>query len=961
MGADSPKSNQLEEYIASLKESDLLGDQVVFHTTFPAKQASFGENGLDIQPEISSLLATLGIPRLYSHQVEAIGKIQNGKNVVVATPTASGKSLVYNIPVLQAIMSDPSCKALYLFPLKALAQDQLRNFNRLTSSLPPDAAPTAAIYDGDTSPYQRRRIRELMPSVIFTNPEMLNLSLLAYHHSWAALWQGLRFIVVDEVHTYRGILGSHMSWVFRRLNRIGEYYGNRINYIFCSATIGNPGELASMLADVEVEEIVESGAPRGRQHLLFLNPAASPAHAAILLLKAAISRCLRTIVYTQSRKMTELISLWAGDQKEEIKGKISAYRAGYLPEERREIEKKLSSGRLLAVVSTSALELGIDIGNLDICILVGYPGSVMATWQRGGRVGRKMQDSAVILVAQQDALDQYFMRNPEEFLDRAPESAVLNPFNPSIMKPHLVSAAAEIPLKKGEGLLTDPAVSKQVDELIAQGRLLEDGQGVELYSHMSYPQRNLNLRGAGKQFQIVEKKENVTIGSIDGYRAHRETHPGAVYLHNSISYLVDELDFSSQTVTVSAKQVDYYTKAHAQKETEILEIEEEKAILGTTVGLGRLRVTDQVTGYEKRLVRGQVLLGVVPLELPPLIFETEGIWIVIPKKLQQRIEEARLHFMGGIHALEHAAIGILPLLVMTDRNDLGGISIPFHPQIGQAAVFIYDAVPGGVGLSRETFSKAEELIVQTLNTVESCPCEFGCPSCVHSPKCGSGNRPIDKEAAVAVLKGIKNPDAMVKMEREKRPLKKTESKPAPLFKKKELRFGVFDLETQLSAQEVGGWHRADLMRMSCGIVYDSSRDAFIEFLEDQVDELIEVLSSFDMVIGFNIKRFDYKVLQGYSNFDFRKIHTLDMLEEIHRVLGYRLSLDHLAQTTLKARKSANGLLALKWWKQGEIQKIIDYCRQDVALSRDLYLFGREKGHLLFKNKAKKVVRVPVNW
>ena len=951
--------NRIGEYVRSLKASSGLGRQVVFHKELPAIKACFDSPARPWPDEMQVLLEASGISRLYSHQVSAIDLIRSGRHVVVSTPTASGKTLVYNLPVIEQILEDPLSRALYLFPLKALAQDQMKAFGELIACLDRERAPTCATYDGDTSAWKRKRLRELPPNVLLTNPEMLHLSLLAHHEKWATFWQGLTHVVIDEVHTYRGIMGSHMAWVFRRMNRVCAHYGVSPILVFCSATVGNPSELTSKLSGLNVQAVTKNSAPHGRRHVIFINPEDGAAQTAIKLLRAALHRGLRTIVYTQSRKLAELINIWVSQRAGSMAKRISAYRAGYLPEERREIERKLSNGELLAVISTSALELGIDIGSLDLCLLVGYPGTVMATWQRGGRVGRSLQDSALVLIAQEDALDQYFMRNPQDFLKRPPESAVLNPENPVIMGRHLICAASEITIRTDETMLKERGVSKAISKLESKGKLLRSENGKELYSARKYPQRGINLRGVGQTFQIVSRNNGSTIGAIDGFRACRETHPGAVYLHRGKSYVVDRLDIETRTVEVSPAKVDYFTRVRGNKTTEILEVFGKKGVYGTSVSLGRLRITDRITGYERRHVRGQRLLNIVPLDLPPQVFETEGLWIEIPDEVRKATEKAYMHFMGGIHALEHAAIGILPLLVLTDRNDLGGISTPYHPQVRKAAVFVYDGVPGGVGLSRQAFEKAEELLQKTLKVIESCPCELGCPSCVHSPKCGSGNRPIDKRAAVFVLRGIiesKGQREGGKGHGAKGERQKLKSTPGSIP-----RFGVFDLETQLSAQEVGGWHRADLMRVSCAVLFDSERDAFLEFREPDIPELIERISELDLIIGFNLKRFDYKVLSAYSDLDFWGLPTLDILEDVYTRLGYRLSLDHLAGVTLGTQKTADGMQALKWWKQGKIKEILEYCNKDVAITRDLFLYGYKKSYLLFRNKAGKTVRIPVDW
>ena len=973
-------ANKITEYVSSLRASKRLGSQIAHHQVFPENQPLLSKPKQPWPEEINRMMQSAGVRELYKHQVDAVELIRSGRHLVVATPTASGKTLIYNLPVIENIIKNSASKALYIFPLKALAQDQLRSFEELTE-FSQMVKPRLAIYDGDVSAWHRKRIREAPPNILLTNPEMVHLSLLLHHQKWEEFYSGLEIIVIDEVHTYRGIMGSHMAQVFRRLRRICSHYGADPTFIFCSATVSNPAQLTEQLTGLKIETITESGAPLGRKHLVFINPVQGPAQTAILLLKAALHRGLRTIVYTQSRKLTELIAVWAGSQSGPYASRISAYRAGFLPEERREIEAQLANGDLLAVISTSALELGIDIGNLDLCLLVGYPGSVVATWQRGGRVGRSGQDSALVLIAGEDALDQYFMRNPEDFIKREPEAAVINPYNPDILSKHMVCAAADLPLRYDEPFMSEKAVKESILKLETKGHLLRSADGKELYSSRKAPHRHIGLRGTGDRFNIVDTKTGASRGDIDGFRAFKETHPGAIYLHKGDTFLVSSLDLNTNTVNISKAKVDYYTRVRSQKETEIIKIFEEKIAWGTNIYAGRLKVTDQVTGYEKWRIHARKKLSTTSLSLPPQIFETEGLWFKIPLHIQRSAERMNFHFMGGIHAIEHAAIGVFPLMVMADRNDLGGISTILHPQVGTAAVFIYDGVPGGAGLCRQAFRRVEELLDCTLEVIRACTCESGCPSCVHSPKCGSGNRPIDKTAANFLLEKMKAPHESENLRMQDEKGQKTQRKSSDRFKgrlpkqtsckrkspevqekdQQEIRFGVFDIETQRSAQEVGGWHRADLMGISCVVLYDSKEDKFFEFLDDQVPLLIEHLKKLDLVVGFNIKRFDFSVLSGYSDFDFNKLPTLDILEEIHNRLGYRISLDNISKITLKRKKTADGLQALRWWKQGKIREIIEYCLADVEITRDLYQYGRENGYLLFNNKDKKTVRVPVKW
>jgi len=962
------------EYISSLKNSAKFGPQVVCHRDFSAITAQYATDFPPLHPVLQASLEKSGISQLYSHQYRAICSILAGRDILVATPTASGKSMVYNLPVLNNLFQTDPGHSLYIFPLKALAQDQhnvLENlFRKLPAEIQNKHRHISALFDGDTSSYQRRKIRNAPPRVLLTNPEMIHLSLLPYHQNWAGFFNNLKYIVIDEVHSYRGVLGSHMAWVLRRLQRIAACYGAAPTFILLSATIGNPKELGELLINKPVEVITESGAPQAEKHMLFVNPWDSAAYTASQLLEAAVKRRLRTIVYTQSRKMTELINLWTAPRLGQLADKLSAYRAGFLPEERREIEQQLFSGELLGVISTSALELGIDIGDLDLCILVGYPGSIMATWQRGGRVGRSLRQSAIILIAQEDALDQYFMRRPEDFFARSPESAVLNPENDSIMDQHLVCCAAEIALETRDLLLKNNIILSRVNVLSRCGTLLETATGGRWLSARKYPQRHISLRGGGKNMSIIDMENGEIVGDIDTGRGMKECHPGAVYLHRATTWLVDTFDLHTSEVIVHKETPKYFTRPMSEKRTEILEVLEQKNSFGVQVSFGRLRVTEKVTGYQKRHSVTQKMISTVALDLPEQIIETEGIWLDIPQATVSVLEQEKHHFMGAIHAMEHAMIALFPLLVLCDRNDIGGISCPLHDQTEMASIFVYDGYPGGVGLAREAFRKMDSLLTQTEQTVASCTCTNGCPSCVHSPKCGSGNRPIDKKACLFLLTEILKeqttndsaPSAIPKGNPSQMNFSQLLQNTTP--QKKGLdslpsRFGVFDLETMRSADEVGGWGNAHKMGVSVAVVYDSHLNDFVSYLEHEVDKLIAHLKSFDLVIGFNNKRFDNRVLSAYTDTNLAKLPNLDLLEEVHNYLGYRLSLNRLAEQTLGTQKTADGLQALAWYKEGRIDLIQHYCKMDVQITRDILYYALEQGYLLFANKAKQVVRLPL--
>jgi DEAD/DEAH box helicase domain-containing protein len=959
--SDNP-GHGINEYIAALKASPRFGSQVVHHEDLAGRPARYGKVAPPWPPDMVRALAASGVGELYGHQAAAISRVRQGKDVIVATPTASGKSLIYNLPVFEEIRSRPEAKALYLFPLKALAQDQLRAINELAAGLEEGVRPVAAIYDGDTTAYQRKKMRQQQPQILITNPDMLHLSLLGYHDRWGPFFGGLTHVIIDEVHTYRGVFGSHMAWVLARLQRICSLYGSRPIFVLSSATIGNPAELALLLLGREAEVVAESAAPQARRHFLFMNPYDSPAYTACQLLEAALKRGLRTIVYTQSRKLAELIFVWTRARLGPLADRLSSYRAGYLAEERRDIETRLADGRLLGVTATSALELGIDIGALDICILVGYPGTVMTTWQRSGRVGRSQRESLTVMVAQQDALDQYFMRNPADFFKRGVEAAVLNPDNKTIMKQHLLCAAAEQPLESTDPLLARAAVQEAITELSEEGGLLLAAAGDRWFASRRYPHRHTDLRGSGRAFTIREADTATILGEIDGHRSLHECYPGAIYLHRGQTWLVTGLDLEGREVRVRRRQVNYFTRPLSEKRTEILKVYHTSAHHNFRVSFGALRVIDKVTGFQRRLVANHKLIASEPLDLPPSVFETEGLWIEIPARLQKEIEQGQYHFMGGIHALEHGLIGIFPLLVLCDRNDVGGIACPFHEQLPGAGVFIYDGYQGGIGLSSKAYEKIEKLLSLARQIIGACPCEIGCPSCVHSPKCGSGNRPMDKSAALLIIDNLLRPGTERREKPEsaadrllvRRPRKLEPQTPPP-------RYGVFDLETKRSAADVGGWHRAVRMGLSVAVLYDSKLDAYRTYLERDVPALVRHLKELDLVVGFNIKRFDNRVLSAYTSFDLNDLPTLDILEEITTRLGYRLSLDRLAENTLGVKKSGDGLQALQWYKEGRMAELTDYCRRDVEITRDLYLFGLEKRYLLFSNKAGNLVRLPVSF
>jgi len=971
----------MEKFLESLKKSRYYAPQIVYHHRIPPRE---GQWVIDekISPLLLSSLKNLQIKALFAHQAEAIQKIRQGKNVVIATPTASGKTLIYTLPVIESLLKDPQAKALYVFPLKALEQDQLKFLSEFIAPLQSqlNLSTPAAIYDGDTSSYRRQKIRQALPPVLITNPDMIHLSLLPFHTQWASFFQNLRFVILDELHTYRGIFGSHLTQIMRRLKRVCEFYGSAPQFIACSATMANAQEFAEKITGLPFVAIEESSAPRAGRNFLFLNPTVSPYTLAVKLFLDALDNGFRTLAFTQARKITELIHTWILKDRPDLKGRVSSYRAGFLPEERREIEKKLVSGELWGVVSTSALELGIDIGGLDVCILVGYPGTIAATWQRGGRVGRGDQESLIALIAQPDALDQYFMRHPQDFFQRGFEKAIVDPHNSVIVSKHLTCAAAEIPLRQDDNFFPLNKYRPLVEQLVSAKELLPSASGREWFAHRLHPHRLVDIRSAGEGFAIFEEKTKRLIGQISVPRVYTECHPGAIYLHRADTYLIKNLDLGKREVWAEAIEVDYYTRARQQKETEILSVNLQKEFPRFTACYGRLKVTEKVIGFEKRRIFGQDLWQVQELDLPSYVFETMGLWIILPPEITSLVQREGGHFMGGIHALEHAAIALFPLFALCDRNDVGGICYPVHPQLGKPAIFIYDGYPGGVGLAEYGYTFLTELLQKTLELIKNCPCLDGCPSCVHSPKCGSGNKPLDKKAAEIILHWLTNGEAIEKENKqyfsppaaqfllveevndEVKSLAQPFHPPEKLLAEiSQHRILFLDLETQRSAEEVGGWQNKHLMRLAVAVIYDSQENSFTVFTEEQVHELIAKLQTAELIVGFNIFNFDYQVLRGYTPIPLGKLKTFDILEEVTNCLGYRLSLNHLAHKTLQVMKTADGLQSLQWFKEGRLDEVIAYCRQDVEITKNLFLFGLANGYLLFTTKNDQLVRLPVSW
>ncbi len=987
----------LASLVEALRAHERLGPELVYATRLPAEPARFGELAAPLPEPLARALAASGVSRLFAHQVAGLEAVARGEDVLLTTPTASGKSLVFHLPpLIEAFRGGPG-KALYLFPLKALGQDQRGKLDALAEAagLAPETA-RAAIYDGDTPSAERAKIRRSPPRVLVTNPDMLHLGILGSWTGWSGFLRDLRWIVLDELHTYRGIFGSHFHHVLQRVLRLCRAEGSEPVLIASSATAANAAGFSETLAGRPFHVVDVSGAPRQGRHVLLFRPEASPYTTALNLFVELLESGAKTIVFTKARRVTELLYSWLRRQKPELARRVASYRSGFLAEERRAIEARLFSGELAGVISTSALEMGIDVGGLDACVLVGYPGSMMATWQRSGRAGRGARESLTALVALPDALDQYLLDHPEEFLERPCERLIVDPGNEPVTRAHVVCAAAELPLTRQRDGAAGGYLGRHgalVDRLVAESRLLASADGGEIFSPQRRPQRHVNLRGTGSTYDIVDVETGEMVGTVDGVRVLHECHPGAVYLHGGRQYQVEVLDLDLRHVVARRGRFDHFTTPLTEKETEVLEtLEERRDGDGLHAFLGRLRVTERVVGFERKRIQGQEVIDQQPLELPPVRFETVGLWWLAPRSFEETLRRAQEHFLGALHATEHAAISLFPLLALCDRGDIGGISYHRHPQLEQGAVFVYDGHPGGVGIAARGFCELPELLAQVLDLVAGCACEAGCPSCIQSPKCGNGNRPLDKAGAARVLRlllGREEPVAVPEGAVVAAPV----SSPVPieppvpdgpaepvapveLLPEPETRLPagpavargvlpltvVFDLETRRSAEEVGGWGNCHRMGISLGVALVLEEGRFEVFPEERVAELGELLCSATRVVGFNVKRFDYRVLSGYTGVDYaRVLPTLDLLEDVHRRIGFRVGLDHLAQETLGAAKSGDGLQCLEWVRQGRLDLVESYCRKDVELTRDLYLHGRREGCVFFRHRERGRVRLPVEW
>ena len=732
-------------------ESLLEDEEVVYRGLEATRDARTGPLPEDLHAAVAGALAANGVTSLFVHQAEAWEAAGRGENVVVTTGTASGKSLAFNLPVLDAIAREPKARALYLYPTKALAQDQLRALTELrVKGVKP------AIYDGDTPGERRWQIRR-WSNLVLTNPDMLHVGVLPHHDRWGDVLHNLRYVVVDEAHVYRGVFGSHVANVLRRLRRLARIYDAEPQFLLASATIANAGDLADALTGEPAAVIERDASPRAEREVVIWNPPlldpelgqrASPLGEAARLLSQLTSQGLRTICFAKSRKSAELIHRFASQRVDVATARrLAPYRAGYTPQQRREIERRLVEGDLLGVTATDALELGIDIGLLDCAISVGFPGTVASLRQQWGRAGRRGRGLAV-LIASEDALDQFFAREPEALLSRRVEAAILDHANPRILDPHVLSAAFEAPLDAADAAI----LGEQALERAAVLPELEHTPAGYVWKGRDYPAARVSLRsGDADAFTVVDVETGTLLGLVERDRAYSTVHEGAVYLHLGEQYVVESLDLEGRVALVAPAAVDWYTQVKKETETAIEEAERAGRRLGVELAFGRVSVTEQVIAYARKSVRDGSTLDVVPMLMPETSFDTEAIWFC-PEPDQLAELERMPVLLGTLHAAEHALIALLPLFAMCDRWDIGGLSTNVHFQTGRPTIFVYDGHAGGVGITSRGFESFEGWVEDTARLLERCPCTSGCPSCVQSPKCGNLNEPLDKAGARTLLR-----------------------------------------------------------------------------------------------------------------------------------------------------------------------------------------------------------------
>lgn len=739
------------QWLEGLLSEEGLDSQIAYSCELPARPARFGKIHAELHPRLENHLKEMGFDRLFSHQAQAVDAALNGEDVAVVTGTNSGKTLCYNIPAMQMMLSEPVARALYIYPTKALAHDQLQKLHEVAPG--PDIR--CGTYDGDTSPYQRSSIRKVA-NIVLTNPDMLHVGILPSHQSWAKFFRALRLIVIDEMHTYRGVFGSHVGGVLRRLLRLCEAYRARPQIIACSATIGNPSELFEQLTGRKATIVDDDGSPQGKKTFVFWNPPLQEDETRLghnivtASILTGLAECgVRTLAFCDARISTEMVlryarrSAKAGGKLDP--SKLEAYRAGYTVNERREIEKALFNGDLLGLAATNAMELGVDVGGLDAVILNGYPGTIASFWQQAGRAGRGTKDSLAIYVAHDDPLEQFLLREPHRLLESKGESVAVNPLNPTILSAQLVCAASELPLSPIELDAWGNGALAVAEELESTGVLVLRN-GCFFYPAHEAPAPNVNIRGSGgESVRLLLGGEE--LGSMEYWRALEYAHEGAVYLHRDAVYQVKKLDLDSCIAHLEASDANYFTYPILEGAVQtVVDIQSTKMGPGT-VSFGGVVVTSHVTGAQMKSMDGGRYLGDFEVDLPAITYNTTSLRVELP--MLPNPEDA-----SGLHGLEHALLAVAPLIAGCDRRDFGSAWYLVSPDTLGPTIFIYDKVPGGVGLAEKLFKDRGALMNAAYQLVKGCKCHDGCPGCLLSSRCEVRNECLDKAKTIAILESF---------------------------------------------------------------------------------------------------------------------------------------------------------------------------------------------------------------
>ena len=735
----------LARWLATLAARPENREALAHWETLPARPARFGELSPPLTQPIAAALAAHGIERLYTHQVQAIESLRAREDAVVVTGTASGKSLCYHIPVLEALLHDPEATALYLFPTKALAQDQLQGLTRLTGSHPELLRHVVAgVYDGDTQATTRRKLRD-DANVILSNPDMLHQGILPAHAKWGRFFRNLRYVVVDEMHAYRGIFGSHVANVLRRLQRVARHVGGDFRHVLCSATIRNPGELARALVGRDVRVIDDDGAPRGEKHFVFWNPPyvdgtrverRSSNGDGCTLFAGLVAAGGQALAFTKSRVAAELVYRYARERLEHaeprLAQRIKPYRGGYLPEERRAIERALFSGELRGVVSTNALELGVDIGGLDAVVMIGAPPTLASTWQQAGRAGRKGEPALAVLVAYNETIDQYLMRHPDYFFGRSPEAAVIDPHNPYILAQQLACAAYELPLSPDDAGAFGPQTRAILDALDDSGET-KTIDGRSYWARTEFPAAKVNLRTiADDTYTIMDvTRGNAVMGNVDAISALELVYPEAIYLHEGETCFVRELDLAQKVAYVEPRAVDYYTQPVLDTNIRVRHELQSRSWGAESLRFGELTYSWQTIAMKKIRFHSTDAIGYHPLALPRLTLDTTGFWIAPGEEAWRAVARRGLNPIEGLSGVRNLFLTLLAMLSMCDPADLGGMIDSSN--LGRPTLFVFDRYPGGLGFAEQGYARLDELARAALEHVERCPCDAGCPSCVGMP------------------------------------------------------------------------------------------------------------------------------------------------------------------------------------------------------------------------------------